>query len=152
MNTGTTRSDDNPTHSVFSNKGMWLTYVLVVYFVHLLLLSLPFISTDIVWTLTNAIHALVTYTMFHVTKGTPWPTSTGEERLKTQWEQIDFGRQFTPTKKFLMTVPIVLFFVASFYSRYDKVHFFFNLFFLLLTVVPKLPMFHGVRIFNINKW
>ena len=47
--------------------------------------------------------------MLHVTKGTPWETSDqGIARTETQWEQIDFGKQFTATKKFLTTVPVVL--------------------------------------------
>ena len=47
--------------------------------------------------------------VLHVTKGTPWGTpEQGRARTETQWEQIDYGQQFTPTKKFLTIVPIVL--------------------------------------------
>lgn len=47
--------------------------------------------------------------MLHVTKGTPWGTpEQGKARTQTQWEQIDCGQQFTPTKKFLTVVPVVM--------------------------------------------
>jgi hypothetical protein len=44
------------------------------------------------------------------------------------------------------------FFLASFYTKYDTVHFVINLAALGLGVIPKLPQLHGVRIFGINKW
>lgn len=49
------------------------------------------------------------FIILHVTKGTPWEVmDQGDARTETQWEQIDYGKQFTATKKFLTTVPIVL--------------------------------------------
>ena len=50
------------------------------------------------------------YVMLHVTKGTPWEDSgdQGLARSETQWEQIDFGKHFTSTKKFFTIVPVVL--------------------------------------------
>ena len=44
------------------------------------------------------------------------------------------------------------FFLASFYTKYEPTHFVVNTSFMLLAVVPKLPMFHGVRFFGINKY
>ena len=44
------------------------------------------------------------------------------------------------------------FFIASFYTKYDKVHFVINLVTMLLTVVPKFPIFFGVRLFDINRY
>ena len=44
------------------------------------------------------------------------------------------------------------FFLASFYTKYDKVHFLINAAFCGLSVIAKLPMFHGKRFFEINKW
>lgn len=47
--------------------------------------------------------------MFHHMKGTPYPTSDqGDVRRLTNWEQIDNGHQYTPTRIFLTAVPIVL--------------------------------------------
>ncbi|KAH9524846.1 ORM1-like protein 1 [Bulinus truncatus] len=131
MNVGVAHSDSNPTHSYFNSKGIWLTYLLLVFGVHLLLLSVPFFSVAVAWTLTNVLHDL---------------------SFETQWEQIDYGKQFTATKKFLTTVPVVLFFLASFYSRYDKYHFVINASVLALNLIPKLPQLHKVRLFGINKY
>lgn len=49
------------------------------------------------------------YIMFHYLKGTPYPTGDqGDARRLTNWEQIDNGQQYTPTRVFLTAVPIVL--------------------------------------------
>ncbi|KAL5006479.1 hypothetical protein ScPMuIL_015285 [Solemya velum] len=153
MQVGVTSSDDNPTHSYLNSRGIWLTYILIIFVAHLLFLSVPFFTVAFAWTLTNVIHNLIMFIILHVTKGTPWETpDQGIARTQTQWEQIDNGMQFTPTKKFLTTVPIVLFFLASFYSKYDPLHFMINALVLGFNLVPKLPQFHGVRLFNINKW
>ncbi|KAK3102657.1 hypothetical protein FSP39_012938 [Pinctada imbricata] len=153
MNIGTATSDDNPTHSYLGSRGIWITYVLIVLIAHFMLLSVPFLTVAMAWSLTNVIHCVITYFMLHVTKGTPWGTpEQGKARMLTQWEQIDCGQQFTPTKKFLTIVPIVIFCLASFYTKYDSLHFIVNLAALGLSVIPKLPQLHGVRIFNINKW
>ncbi|KAJ8313627.1 hypothetical protein KUTeg_008188 [Tegillarca granosa] len=126
MEPGTATTEENPTHSYLGSRGIWITYVLIIFLFHLLLLSVPFFTVAVAWTLTNVFHDV--------------------------WEQIDNGQHFTPTKKFLTIVPIVLFFLASFYTKYDKVHFIVNAVALAVAVLPKLPMFHGVRIFGINKW
>lgn len=47
--------------------------------------------------------------MFHHLKGTPYVTmDQGESRWLTNWEQIDNGRQFTPTRNFLTAFHIIL--------------------------------------------
>jgi len=154
MNVGIAHSDSNPTHHYFNSKGIWITYLLLVFGVHLLILSVPFFSVAVAWTLTNVIHDVCMYVMLHVTKGTPWEDSgdQGLARSETQWEQIDFGKHFTSTKKFFTIVPVVLFFLASFYSKYDKYHFVLNASALALNLTPKLPQLHKVRIFGINKY
>jgi len=49
------------------------------------------------------------FVILHITRGTPYMlTDQGDARKLTQWEQLDQGKQFTPTKKFLTIVPIVL--------------------------------------------
>ena len=59
MNVGVAHSDSNPTHFYFNSKGIWLTYLLLVFGVHLLLLSVPFFSVAVAWTLTNVLHDVV---------------------------------------------------------------------------------------------
>lgn len=42
--------------------------------------------------------------------------------------------------------------LASFYTKYDAAHFLINTVSLLSVLLPKLPQFHGVRLFGINKY
>lgn len=42
--------------------------------------------------------------------------------------------------------------LASFYTKYDAAHFLINTASLLSVLLPKLPQFHGVRLFGINKY
>jgi hypothetical protein len=44
------------------------------------------------------------------------------------------------------------FFLASFYTRHDSHHFVLNFVSMGFVVVPKLPQFHLVRLFGINKY
>jgi len=59
MNVGVAHSDPNPNSTYFNSKGMWVTYVLVVAFIHYIFLSLPFLSVAVAWTLTNVFHNMV---------------------------------------------------------------------------------------------
>ncbi|PRD27577.1 UNVERIFIED_CONTAM: ORM1-like protein 2 [Trichonephila clavipes] len=93
------------------------------------------------------------FVMLHLVKGTPWESGDqGKVRYLTHWEQIDNGVQFTATRKFLTVVPIVLFFLASFYTKYDTMHFLINFSSLVIVLLPKLPQFHMVRLFGINQY
>ncbi|KAI3387032.1 hypothetical protein SNEBB_006528, partial [Seison nebaliae] len=99
-----------------NSRGIWLTYILIVYLLHFVLLSLPFLSTPVVWTLTLILHNAISYIIFHVIKGTPWgDSSQGLTRALTLWEQIDNGVQYTSTRKFMMVIPVALF-QFSFYQ------------------------------------
>ena len=62
MNVGVATSDPNPNSTYFNSKGMWLTYILVVAFIHYVFLSLPFLSVAMAWTLTNVMHNMVLHT------------------------------------------------------------------------------------------
>ncbi|XP_044083461.1 ORM1-like protein 2 isoform X2 [Neovison vison] len=120
---------------------------------HVVLLSIPFFSIPVVWTLTNVIHNLAMYVFLHTVKGTPFETpDQGKARLLTHWEQMDYGLQFTSSRKFLSISPIILYLLASFYTKYDAAHFLINTASLLSVLLPKLPQFHGVRLFGINKY
>lgn len=49
------------------------------------------------------------YLLLHTVKGTPFETpDQGKARLLTHWEQMDYGVQFTASRKFLTITPIVL--------------------------------------------
>lgn len=59
MNVGTAHSEVNPNTRVMNSRGMWLSYILGIGLLHVILLSIPFASVPLVWTLTNLIHNLV---------------------------------------------------------------------------------------------
>jgi hypothetical protein len=48
------------------------------------------------------------YIMFHWVQGIPFEFNNGAYDHLNMWEQIDNGDQYTPAKKFLLMVPIVL--------------------------------------------
>jgi hypothetical protein len=154
MQVGTATSTPNPTIDYFNSRGMWLTYVILIFLAHIMLMAMPFLTTATAWTCTFTLHNVIMYSFLHWEKGSPYETlDQGKARILTQWEQFDDGEQFSPTKKFLMAVPIVLFFLASYYTEYDPIHFIVNASTLiLLAILPKLPQFYRVRIFGINRW
>ncbi|VDD75259.1 unnamed protein product [Mesocestoides corti] len=154
MQVGTATSTANPTSEYLNSTGTWITYILLIFGCHLSLLCIPFISVASVWTLTCTLHNVLTYLILHWEKGSPYETlDQGEARVLTQWEQFDDGEQYSPTKKFLLVVPIVIFILASFYTQYDPIHFVINASTLiLLSILPKLPQFYRVRVFGINRW
>ncbi|KAF7709156.1 hypothetical protein HF521_016006 [Silurus meridionalis] len=89
----------------------------------------------------------------HSQLGTPFETpDQGKARLLTHWEQLDYGVQFTSSRKFFTISPIILYFLTSFYTKYDTAHFVINTASLLSVLIPKLPQLHGVRLFGINKY
>lgn len=61
MNVGVAHSEVNPNTRVMNSRGIWLTYLLLTVVLHIILLSIPFFSVPLVWTLTNVIHNLVSH-------------------------------------------------------------------------------------------
>ncbi|XP_029619821.1 ORM1-like protein 3 isoform X2 [Salmo trutta] len=124
MNVGTAHSEVNPNTRVMNSRGIWLSYLLGIGLLHVILLSIPFASVPVVWTLTNVIHNLgrgilysvlcvlqCMYLLLHLVKGTPFETpDQSKARFCTYWEQMDYGVQFTASRKFLTITPIVLLF------------------------------------------
>lgn len=71
---------------------------------------------------------------------------------QTFWEQIDDGQQFTPARKFLTAVPVVLFLLASNGTDYRRQPLGVNLIVVIVLVIAKLASMHRVRILGINKY
>ena len=93
------------------------------------------------------------YVFLHTVKGTPFETpDQGKARLLAHREQMDYRLQFISSCKFLSISPIVLYLLASFYTKYDATHFPINTTSLLSVLLSKLPQFHGVHLFGINKY
>lgn len=81
--------------------------------------------------------------MFHWVRGIPFEFNAGAYDNLNMWEQIDNGDQYTPAKKFLLSVPIGLFLLSTHYTHYDVTYFIINFLATLGVVIPKLP-FVGV--------
>jgi len=55
------------------------------------------------------------FIILHIEKGTPFETADqGKFRYRTVWEQLDYGVQFSASRKFLTIAPIVLWAFFSF--------------------------------------
>lgn len=85
------------------------------------------------------------YLMFHWVRGVPFEFNAGAYDHLNMWEQIDNGDQYTPAKKFLLTVPIVLFLLSTHYTHYDLTYFSINFLALMAVVIPKLPFVSSGR-------
>lgn len=94
----------------------------------------------------------VSFYFLHLIKGQPWITAMSDTKRETHFEQLDFGQYWTHQKKFLTVLPIVLFLLTCLYTQNSETHFFANFLSLVLVTLPKLPSFHHVRLFNINKY
>lgn len=55
----------NPNTSWLDSRGFWLAYVLGMLFIHLVLLSIPFVNVYFAWTITNILHNLVRSSRIH---------------------------------------------------------------------------------------
>lgn len=99
----------------------------------------PGVSQETSWTLTNISYMAGSYLMFHYVRGVPFEFNAGAYDNLNMWEQIDDGAQYTPAKKFLLSVPIVLFLLSTHYTHYDLAYFTINFLAVLAVVIPKLP-------------
>ena len=101
-------------------------------------------SQETSWTLVNLSYVAGSYLMFHYVRGVPFDFNAGAYDNLNMWEQIDNGDQYTPAKKFLLSVPIMLFLVSTHYSHYDLTYFIINCLATIAVVIPKLPSVRGL--------
>ena len=106
---------------------------------------IPGVSQETSWTLTNISYMFGSYLMFHYVRGVPFEFNAGAYDNLNMWEQIDNGDQYTPAKKFLLSVPIVLFLLSTHYTHYETTYFTINFLAVLGVVIPKLPSVRPVR-------
>uniref|UniRef100_A0A452UV02 ORM1-like protein 3 n=2 Tax=Ursus TaxID=9639 RepID=A0A452UV02_URSMA len=86
------------------------------------------------------------YVFLHTVKGSPFETpDQGKAQLLTCWEQA-------PIYLFLQIPQHLSYILASFYTKCGVAHFLINTASLLSVLLPKLPHFHGVHLFGINKY
>ncbi|KAK9264405.1 ORMDL family-domain-containing protein [Lipomyces tetrasporus] len=122
-----------------NNKGAWVIHFVLIACLKIFYDLLPGVSQELSWTLTNISYVVGSYIMFHYVTGIPFEFNAGAYDNLNMWEQIDNGDQYTPTKKFLLGVPIGLFLISTHYTHYDLSMFVLNCLACLVVVIPKLP-------------
>ncbi|KAF2758501.1 Orm1 type endoplasmic reticulum protein [Pseudovirgaria hyperparasitica] len=127
-------------------KGAWVIHFVLIFVLKIVFDIMPWISQETSWTMTNITYMCGSYLMFHYVRGVPFDFNAGAYDNLNMWEQIDNGEQYTPAKKFLLSVPIILFLISTHYTHYDLSYFVINLVATLTVVIPKLPQFHRLRI------
>lgn len=120
-------------------KGAWVIHPVLIFILKILYDIVPGITQEVSWTLTNLTYFAGSYLMFHWVRGIPFDFNSGAYDNLNMWEQIDNGDQFTPTKKYLLSVPIVLFLVSTHYTHYGLWSFSLNLLATVAVIIPKLP-------------
>lgn len=127
--------------------GAWTIHIVLIFALKILFDIIPGVSQELSWTLTNISYMFGSYLMFHWVRGVPFEFNSGAYDNLNMWEQIDNGDQYTPAKKFLLSVPIVLFLLSTHYTHYDLTSFTINFLALLAVVIPKLPSV-SIQIFH----
>ena len=140
----------NKNVSYIDSPASWVFYTFLWLAFRVILAGLG-LSAETSWAIVNWIHGIISYILFHWIMGTPFASDHEHESdLLTFWEQIDDQVLYTRARKFLIQFPISLFFSAADSSCCDHAYFWINSIVLLITVLPKLPFLHRVRIFGIN--
>lgn len=124
---------------MFSLAGAWTIHLILIMVLKVIYDIIPGVSQETSWTLTNISYMAGSYLMFHYVRGVPFEFNAGAYDNLNMWEQIDDGAQYTPAKKFLLSVPIVLFLLSTHYTHYDLAYFIINFLAVLAVVIPKLP-------------
>jgi hypothetical protein len=133
--------------------GAWVIHPILILCLKILYDIVPGISQETSWTLTNLTYIAGSYLMFHWVRGIPFDFNSGAYDNLNMWEQIDNGDQYTPAKKYLLAVPIVLFLVSTHYTHYDLRTFLINLLATVAVIIPKLPavcLLHMLPLSNTN--
>jgi len=143
---------ENKSTSWIRGTGAWITYVLAI-IVFRLFLSAFFLSPVVAWTTWNVSHAVVTFFLFHWLKGvtfTDEETHDGKYDKLTLWEQIDSGVQYTPTRKFLTIIPVILYLLTSHYTKDHTFSLLLNTIAFVVVLIAKQPFMNKMRLFGIN--
>jgi ORMDL family protein len=129
----------------FPPAGAWTIHFVLIAGLKIFYDIIPGVSQETSWTLTNITYMVGSYIMFHYVRGVPFDFNGGAFDNLNMWEQIDDGAQYTPAKKFLLSVPIMLFLLSTHYTHYDLAYFIINFMAVLAVVIPKLPFVRTPR-------
>jgi len=129
-------------------KGAWLIHIVLIGIGKIIIDAIPGMAPQVSWTLVNLLYIALSYLMFHWVTGIPFQSDMhgGAYDDLTLWEQIDDGAQYTPTKKWLFSVPCLLFLASTHYTNYNLWVFIVNVCALGFALLPKLPQLHRQRV------
>ncbi|KAG7343154.1 ORMDL family protein [Nitzschia inconspicua] len=102
------------------------------------------------WTVTNAVHCLLSTIYLHWLKGSLFDEQ-GEMAAMTLWEQLEGRSNTVVVKRTLTIVPTLLCYAACHFSEYSWQVCFWNSVLWSVHIIAKLPGMNGVRIFGINR-
>jgi ORMDL family len=102
------------------------------------------------WTITNAVHCLLSTIYLHWLKGSLFDEQ-GEMAAMTLWEQLEGRSNTVVVKRTLTIVPTLLCYAACQFSEYSWRVCFWNIVLWAIHTIAKLPGMNGVRIFGINR-
>jgi hypothetical protein len=113
---------------------------------------LMFFNLSRAWNISIWLHFFTQFFLMHWTKGTPFGDMDQKEmKHLTFYEQLENGVPWTPTKKFLMLFPVVVYLVGAHLNlRTGLTYHIWHLPPTVVLVVAKLPELHRVRLFGIN--
>jgi hypothetical protein len=126
--------------------GVYLTLLTTVQLLSLTIMS----DMRSTWTVTNAIHLMITLVYVHWLKGSLYDEQ-GEMNALTVWEQLEATQGTKPVRQVLLIVPTVLTWAACWAAQYDTSTSILNIVLWLIAIAAKLPFMNGVRIFGINR-
>lgn len=125
---------------MLTEAGAWVIHFVIIGLLKVLFDIVPNTTPEMSWTAVNITYMVGSFIMFHWVRGVPFEFNSGAYDNLNMWEQIDSGDQHTASKKFLLSVPIVLFLVSTHYAHFDLTYFLINFAATFLVVVPKLPV------------
>ena len=136
-------SEINPNTEWMNYGSFWIYYFSMIFLLHFVIkffLWLIGINSNYSWTIIHFILTFILYFVFHYNRGVPfWMTQdAGKYDNLTFWEQIDSGRQYTFKRKVLIVSPIIIFFLASWNTQWDRSLMSFNFVVLMFALLPKL--------------
>lgn len=132
------------------DPGAWAIHFVLIFLGKIFFDIIPGMSQETSWTLVNLSYMAGSYLMFHYVRGVPFDFNAGAYDNLNMWEQIDNGDQYTPAKKFLLSVPILLFLISTHYTHYDLTYFIVNFLATMAVVIPKLPSVRALRYLTIR--
>lgn len=100
----------------------------------------------------HLVHGVVTYYLLHWSKGSAVMEDSGKYDALTFWEQLDSESYGTRNRKLFTVVPLLLFVLATHGTDFRKQPLGLNLGVVVVLLVAKLPVLHGVRFFGINRY